>query len=71
MSLCWQNLDPLEDSCTTDNSVANANPSNASKLVEAGGALARLLVWCRSVVPDLSAPTPGATSLERIGTATK
>jgi hypothetical protein len=75
VSLCWQNLDPLEDSRATDSSVSNANPShNGKRVEEAYGdrrVRARLLAWFQSMVPGLGAPIPARTGLEPIRTSTK
>ncbi len=79
VSLCWQNMESLEDSRATESSVSNANLSNNGKRVEgaygkpaeAGCARARLLAWFQNMVSGFSAPIPARTSLQRMRTSTK
>jgi hypothetical protein len=71
VSLCWQNLDPLEDRRATDSSVSNARLSNTGKRVEDRRVRARLLVWLRNMVASFSAPIPAGTGMQRIRTSTK
>jgi hypothetical protein len=75
VSLCWQNLDPLEDVRATDSSVSNANLSHNGKRVEEDYGERRvrawLLAWFRSMIPGLGAPIPASTGLEPIRTSTK
>lgn len=71
MSLCWQNLDPLEDSRATESSVSHTKLSNTGKRVEAGRVRAQLLVWLRNMVRGFNAPIPASTGMQRIRTSTK
>lgn len=79
MSLCWQDMEPLEDARATDASSSNANPSDKrkraagayGKSAEARRVSARLLVWLQSILPVYSAPIPARICQERIRTATK
>ncbi len=71
VSLCWQNLDPLEDRRTTDSSVSNARLPNTGKRVEARRVRARLLVWFRNMAAGFNAPIPAGTGMPRIRTSTK
>ena len=79
VSLCWQNMDALEDSGATDSWVSKSNRSNNGKRAagvygeraEATRVSARLLAWFRVMVPGCSAPIPASTGLERIRTSTK
>jgi hypothetical protein len=72
VSLCWQNLDPLEDSRATDNPVFNIGETAPGSDGEKAGAtrmIARLRTWCRSVVP--SDPISAGNGIERIRKATE
>ena len=79
VSLCWQNLDPLEDSRATGRSMSSANLLENGKRVEgvygepaeARRVSARLLAWVQSMVPGFGAPIPARTGLERTRTSTK
>ena len=75
VSLCWQNMDALEDSRATDSCVSTANLSSNGKRVEGvygeRRVRARLLAWFQSMVPGFGAPIPARTGLERIRTSTK
>jgi hypothetical protein len=72
VSLCWQNLDPLEDSRATDNPVFNNGETAPGSDGEKAGAtqmIARLRTWCRSVVPG--DPISAGSGIERIRKATE
>jgi hypothetical protein len=71
VSLCWQNLDPLEDSRDMESSVSHTKLSNTGKRVEAGRVRSRLLVWLRNMVASFSVPIPASTGMQRIRTSTK
>jgi hypothetical protein len=66
VSLCWQNLDPLEDSLSADTS--HARPPDTNNQSEAGHVIVRLVVRCRRLLFGLSDPTPAGTGMERIRT---